>query len=164
VHVRVAVSDTLRIGQLAVRTGKTRRTLHFYEELGLLQPSTRTDGGFRKYDESAITRIHWIERLQEMGFSLPEVREFLDTLQGWSHGPEAMGVLRDFYDARQRETQTRIDQLQQLSAELERSLAWLSVCRTCAPKTPRLICCQCDEHDNEPPPLVSAIHDPAPES
>ncbi len=40
---------TLRIGELARRTGKTNRTLHFYEELGLLAPMSRTKGGFRIY-------------------------------------------------------------------------------------------------------------------
>ncbi|MBM4393334.1 MAG: MerR family DNA-binding transcriptional regulator, partial [Deltaproteobacteria bacterium] len=37
----------MRIGELAERAGRTQRTLHFYEELGLLTPVSRTKGGFR---------------------------------------------------------------------------------------------------------------------
>ena len=59
---------TFRIGELAKKADKTVRTIHFYEELGLLQPASRSPGGFRMYTNKALDRIHWIERLQELGF------------------------------------------------------------------------------------------------
>ena len=65
-----ASETTLRIGELARRTGKTNRTLHFYEELGLLAPKARTKGGFRIYAEHTVLRVRWIERLKELGEKL----------------------------------------------------------------------------------------------
>ena len=74
-------SQTLRVGQLANKVGKTVRTIHFYEELGLLSPTSRSKGGFRQYDDEAINRIHWIDRLQQLDFSLTEIRDFLQDFQ-----------------------------------------------------------------------------------
>ncbi len=72
----------LRVGELARRVNKTTRALRFYEELDLLTPAQRTAGGFRLYHPDTLTRIHWIDRLQELGFSLHDIRSFLDTFRG----------------------------------------------------------------------------------
>ena len=57
----------LRVGDLARRTNKTVRAIHLYEELGLLLPATRTSGGFRLYDPTAVDRVKWIDMLHGMG-------------------------------------------------------------------------------------------------
>ena len=62
-------AQTYRIGALAKKANKTVRTIHFYEELGLLSPAARSPGGFRLYNDQALDRIHWIERLQVLGCS-----------------------------------------------------------------------------------------------
>lgn len=154
----------LRVGQLADRSGKTVRAIRFYEELGLLEPAQRTKGGFRQYDGSALIRIHWIDRLQELDFSLREIREFLSTLQAEDRGPAAMSQLRAFYGKKLIETRQAISKLRSLEGELEDSLSYLQGCQTCAPVTPRSACRACDEdehHDTAPPALVAAVHDPA---
>ncbi len=53
-------SQLLRIGDLARLTGKTVRAIHLYEELGLLHPATRSSGGFRLYERSAVERMRWL--------------------------------------------------------------------------------------------------------
>ncbi len=154
----------LRVGQLADQSGKTVRAIRFYEELGLLEPAQRTKGGFRQYDGSALIRIHWIDRLQELDFSLREIRSFLSTLQAEDNGPAAMSQLRAFYGKKLIETRKALSRLQSLEAELQESLTYLQGCQTCAPITPRSACRACDEdehHDTEPPALVAAVHDPA---
>ncbi|MEI8256729.1 MAG: MerR family transcriptional regulator, partial [Deltaproteobacteria bacterium] len=67
----------LRVGDLAQRANKTVRALHLYEELGLLRPSERSKGGFRLFGHEAVVRVRWIAKLQEMGFSLPEIKEMV---------------------------------------------------------------------------------------
>ena len=151
----------LKVGQLAERCGKTVRAIRFYEELGLLEPAERSKGGFRKYDGSALVRIHWIDRLQELGFSLRYIREFLSTLQGEDSGPAAMKQLRAFYGEKLVATRQAIARLEGLSDELEESLSYLQGCQGCAPITPRSACRSCaeDEHqDTETPVLVAAVH------
>jgi MerR family transcriptional regulator, copper efflux regulator len=49
----------MRVGELAKAVGKTVRAMHLYEELGLLDPRARSEGGFRLYGPEAIDRIHW---------------------------------------------------------------------------------------------------------
>lgn len=72
----VAGEDFVRIEQVAVRTGLTKRTLRYYEEIGLLAPPTRTEGGYRLYSETDIQQLERIKRLKDLlGFSLSEIRE-----------------------------------------------------------------------------------------
>ena len=154
----------LRVGELARRTGKTTRAIRFYEELGLLVPVQRTKGGFRQYDSTALVRIYWIDRLQELGFALSEIGEFLSALKEQDHGPAAMDALRAFYSRKLIETRTAIQRMQALEAELKDSLAYLTVCQTCAPETLRSACRSCDDeaHRERPQPaLVAAVHLPS---
>jgi DNA-binding transcriptional MerR regulator len=68
-----------RIEQVAARTGLTKRTLRYYEEIGLLPPPTRTEGGYRLYSEADVQQLERIKRLKDLlGFSLAEIRELAD--------------------------------------------------------------------------------------
>ncbi|WP_367305830.1 MerR family transcriptional regulator [Alicyclobacillus acidocaldarius] len=65
---------------VAERLGVTPRTLHYYEEKGLIPEVPRTPGGHRVYDEDTIERIEHILRLKEaLGYSLQEIRSILST-------------------------------------------------------------------------------------
>ena len=151
----------LRVGEVARQVGKTTRALRFYEELDLLAPTQRTPGGFRLYHPDTLIRIRWIERLQELGFSLHDIRIFLDAFRGEPHGPAAMDQLRNFYAEKLNETREAIARLQSLEADLERSLTYLEGCQTCSPGTPRSACHTCDEeHENDAPPMVLAVASP----
>lgn len=67
------------IEQVAARTGLTKRTLRYYEELGLLTPTGRTEGNYRRYSEADIARAERIKKLRDLlGFSLSEIRELLE--------------------------------------------------------------------------------------
>lgn len=152
--------NTYRIGALAKRVGKTVRTLHFYEELGLLSPAERTKGGFRLYTDASVDRIHWIERLQDLGFSLSDIREFMTEFQGHTEGPAAMESLRTFYVEKLSQTRNAIERMQGLEKELVSSLAYLQACGTCMPSTPQEACASCSEPDHataEVPAMVAGI-------
>jgi DNA-binding transcriptional MerR regulator len=72
-----ATEDLSRIEQVAARTGLTKRTLRYYEEIGLLDPPSRTEGGYRLYSEADVLRLERIKRMKDLlGFSLAEIREF----------------------------------------------------------------------------------------
>lgn len=67
-----------RIEQVADRLQTTKRTLRYYEEIGLLPPAERTEGGYRLYSDTDIARLERIQRLKDLlGFSLAEIRELL---------------------------------------------------------------------------------------
>ena len=69
-----------RIGEVAKLTGVTTRTLRYWEELELLQPSSYRTSGERLYSPADVARVNRIRNLQELlGFSLAEVRTVLGT-------------------------------------------------------------------------------------
>jgi DNA-binding transcriptional MerR regulator len=67
-----------RVGRLAEATGVTVRTLHHYEEVGVLVPGERTEAGHRLYGDADVRRLYRIMALRELGMSLAEIRETLD--------------------------------------------------------------------------------------
>jgi MerR family transcriptional regulator, thiopeptide resistance regulator len=68
----------MKVGQLAKRTGLTVRTLHHYDEIGLLTPSRRTPAGHRVYGEPEVRRLQQIASLRHIGLGLDEIRHCLD--------------------------------------------------------------------------------------
>lgn len=75
----------LKVGDLAKQTGVSVRTLHYYDEIGLLSPSHRTEAGYRLYDETDIIRLQQIVSLRQIGFSLEQIRECLEREQFSPH-------------------------------------------------------------------------------
>jgi len=66
-----------KIGELAKRTGVSVRTLHHYDEIGLLSPSHRTGSGHRLYGREEVVRLQQVLSLRQSGFSLEEIRMML---------------------------------------------------------------------------------------
>src|SRR5947207_4155162 len=70
--------EALKVGELARRTGLTVRTLHHYDEIGLLRPSLHTESGHRLYAAGDVARLQQVLSIRQLGFSLEEVRGCLD--------------------------------------------------------------------------------------
>lgn len=152
--------EPLRVGDLAQRTQKTVRALHLYEELGLLLPVERSKGGYRLYSEDAVVRVRWISRLQDMGFSLPEIREVLREWERSGSAPGAMARIRTLYREKLQETRAQIQRLQELHRELQHSVAYLEACEVCDPMRLITACPSCEKHDCGAPELVAGLHGP----
>ncbi len=74
-----------KIGELAKRTGVSIRTLHHYDEIGLLSPSHRTESGHRLYGREEVVRLQQILSLRQTGFSLEEIRLMLARRDSSAH-------------------------------------------------------------------------------
>ena len=68
----------IKVGDLARRVGLTVRTLHHWDEIGLLRPSGRTPAGHRLYRTADIVRLHRIRSLRFLGFGLDEITRLLE--------------------------------------------------------------------------------------
>jgi MerR family transcriptional regulator, repressor of the yfmOP operon len=67
-----------KIEDVAKQCGLTKRTIRYYEEIGLLFPPERSEGGFRLYSDQHVERLKKIINARDvLGFSLPELQEFL---------------------------------------------------------------------------------------
>jgi DNA-binding transcriptional MerR regulator len=72
----------LKVGELAALARLTVRTLHHYDSIGLLQPSARSDAGYRLYDRDDVARLHQIQALRSFGMSLADIGLYLDSPEG----------------------------------------------------------------------------------
>ncbi|GAA4289055.1 MerR family transcriptional regulator [Georgenia daeguensis] len=70
----------MQIGKFAQRTGLSIHTIRHYDDVALLRPSGRSEGGFRLYTEADLERVNVIRRIKPLGFSLEQMREVLDVL------------------------------------------------------------------------------------
>lgn len=152
-------SQLVRIGDLARISGKTVRAIHLYEEMGLIRPATRSSGGFRLYDRTAVDRLRWIDSLHGLGFSLHEMRTLLRDWWDAERGTEAMAALRAMFETKLAATREAIDRHKTLEQELLESLAYLDTCRECATPSAVTACCDCEQDHGmaEPPALVAGV-------
>ena len=79
-EIPVNTQSCYTIEQVSTRTGLTKRTLRYYEEMGLLPPTDRTEGNYRRYSEADLQRLDRIKELRDLlDFSLTDIRQLLDT-------------------------------------------------------------------------------------
>ena len=64
---------TMSVHEVARLTGVTSRTLHYYDEIGLLKPARVTEAGYRLYDDAALSRLQNILLFRELQFPLKEI-------------------------------------------------------------------------------------------
>lgn len=88
-------SSVMHIGAVAERTGLSLRTLRHYDEIGLVPPTGRSDGGFRLYSEADVERLLLIRRMKPLGFSLQEMQELLDLTDALASGQASERVLAE---------------------------------------------------------------------
>ena len=106
----------LHIGEVAARTDLSLRSLRHWEEVGLLKPSGRSDGGFRLYTEADVDKILVIRRMKPLGFTLDQMRDVMadiDTLANPSAGAAALETARARLEDTQREAVERREKLTQ---------------------------------------------------
>jgi MerR family copper efflux transcriptional regulator len=68
---------TLKIGEVAKRAGIGVETVRFYEREGLLDEPARRASGYRQFTADAITRLRFIRRAKDLGFSLREIKDLI---------------------------------------------------------------------------------------
>ncbi|NQX05349.1 MerR family transcriptional regulator [Rathayibacter sp. VKM Ac-2856] len=121
------VEATMRIGELADRSSLSLRTIRHYDEVGLLTPSGRTEGGFRLYTERDFDRLLLIRRMKPLGYTLEAMTELLrvvDSLEAAST-PEETAAIRAQLAAFEEEASLRRAKLEDQLAMADEFLALL---------------------------------------
>lgn len=118
---------TMHIGELADRTGLSLRTIRHYDEIGLLKPSGRTEGGFRLYTQPDLERLLLIRRMKPLGFALEDMVELLRIMEARAtasgENPEVDAQLEQYRaEAAQRREKLRaqLEMADEFLARLER--------------------------------------------
>jgi DNA-binding transcriptional MerR regulator len=107
------VTSFRQIGEVAAATGLTVRTLHHYDDIGLLAPTGRSDAGYRLYADEDVRRLYRIVAVRRLGFALGEIGALLD-----GDGADARPVIRAQLERLDAEAAVRA----RLRARLERLL------------------------------------------
>ena len=103
----------LTVGQVADELGVTVRTLHHYDEIGLLNPSERSRAGYRLYSEADLERLQNVVVYRRLGFGLDEIAELID----------ATGAdLEDHLRRQRAAVMSRLDEMHDLVKAIDRAL------------------------------------------
>lgn len=112
------MKERYSVDEVCERYGVTARTLHYYEEIGLLNDVPRTEGGHRYYDERIIVQLEQIIRLKEvLGISLQEVKTIveleakLEQIRGAYRQEDSSEEKTKILDQGEHELQRFIDQI-----------------------------------------------------
>lgn len=108
--------ELLSVAEVGRLTGLTRKALRHYEQLGLVEPVTRTDAGYRLYDGESLRRIELVNRAKVLGLSLAEANEFIHVAEGCcgENHPELAALVQ----GKLAETEKRIEELKNLGETL----------------------------------------------
>ena len=118
-----ASSELERVGEIAERLGVSPRTIKYYEELGLIQPETRSPGGFRLYGKEEVEQLELILRLKSIGYSLAAIREMLATRDAAQEADKVTVISNTMERLKDREREVT-QRIQQISEDLKRAEAF----------------------------------------
>ncbi|HVJ89223.1 MAG TPA: MerR family transcriptional regulator [Labilithrix sp.] len=147
------VPPQMQVGDLAREAGKTVRAIHLYEQMELLKPAGRSKGRYRLYGPEALVRIRWIGKLQDLGFSLTDIKAIVKDVEAKGRGgsaPSAMVKVREVYERKLDDTRAQIERLRTLEREILASLDYLETCKSaCEPGRLLEECPSCSHHDRQ---------------
>lgn len=113
----VLIEQRLKIGQVASATGLPVKTIRYYEEIGLLEPTVlRSQTGYRLFNSSVLNRLAFVRRAQALGLTLMEIK---DVLSVHDQGLLPCGEVKQHLQAKVKEIDQKIDELLLLRSELE---------------------------------------------
>lgn len=87
----------LKIGELAKKAHVTVGTIRYYESLHLLEPVSKSENGYRYYDDEAVTRLQFIKQAQTLQFSLAEIQQVFDVR---NHGQPVCTLVKTLIDCK----------------------------------------------------------------
>jgi DNA-binding transcriptional MerR regulator len=152
----------MQIGDLASKAGVTTRTIRYYEELGIIEPQERTEGGFRLYAEPQLRRLRIIQSLKDLGFELERIRQLFSLKADSNTGGELARSLIDHLQWQQRELDTRIAHYQSMQERNGKAIEILNGCLCCDKRIFERDCHQCQvyiQHEEIPDVIESSIYE-----
>lgn len=121
----------LTTGEMARRSRTTVRTVRFYEETGVLEPASRSDGGHRLFAASELDKLKFVSALREVGLSLEEIKLLLAMKANQGCGAAAAREVTQVLARHLRALDEKIELLTQVRAQFEQATGRLGACADC---------------------------------
>ncbi len=150
----------LKIGVFAGIANTNLRTLRYYEEIGLLKPAVRSDGGFRYYRPTDVNRVLMIQNLQQLGLQLDRIRELMGSHDSSSDREQFTDRILGALQEQERLIDERVQALQLQKEKLAEARDKLVECRTCehCPTSRNNYCEPCLNTGKSLPHFLSALY------
>ena len=151
--------ELLKIGDFAKLAGTNLRTLRYYEEMGLLIPASRSQGGFRYYRRTDLNRLTMIHELQSLGLPLERIRDLMATRESGSPRKEFLAKVREALTEQDHLLAARIAELEAQRAGLGAAITKLLDCEVCkhSPTSDNNYCEPCQMTGQRLPGSLSAL-------
>ncbi len=155
-----STNGLLKIGDFAKLANTNLRTLRYYEELGLLQPATRSQGGFRYYRESEIHRVALIHHFQALGLHLDRIRELMASRAAGEEREVYLARVRDVLQEHDKLLSQKVAVLEAQRAKVSQAVHKLNECRYCkhSPTPENNHCEPCVTTGESLPEFLSALY------
>lgn len=108
-------SAGLQRAELAQRTGCNLETIRYYEKIGLMREPLRTNAGYRIYADADISRLRFVLRARELGFTIDEIRGLLELVDG---GTQTCAEVKSRTDRHLADVRAKIADLKRIEAVL----------------------------------------------
>lgn len=116
--MRLSSDEYMQISDLAKALHITTRTIRLYEQMGLVEPPKRTEGGIRVYEKDDIKRFKFVLKLKTLGLSLQEMKELADIYTQEQLPEKIMPRLIELLNSHLGQIKKRITQLQSLERDI----------------------------------------------
>lgn len=128
---------SLTTAQFAELHGVNKRTLHYYDQIGLFHPNTKADNGYRYYDISQSIDFEYIRMLKELNMSIEEIKKYLKN-------PAPDSFLK-IADTKEKELETQIQMLKRTKKILRAKKEQITFCKTLQAQEIRIETCKAEK-------------------
>lgn len=152
--------ELLKIGDFARLADTNLRTLRYYEEVGLILPANRSQGGFRYYRRTDINRVQMIRDLQELGLHLDRIRDLISARQQGEVRENFLERVREALEEQDRLLCERMKSLEEQRKKVAQALHKIGECRHCtlSPIADNNFCEPCATTGEKLPEHLSALY------
>lgn len=140
----IAKKRLLQIGEVARQAGTTLRTVRYYLELGFIEASERSPGGFYLFDSSEVDKIRFIQSLKELGLPLKEIKALYKIRKEKKRGHDAYPLVLERLLKHRLAVEKKIKEYSKLKHELDEAVILVGECNGCQKKPTRENCLACE--------------------
>ncbi len=134
----------LQIGELARQAGTTIRTVRYYLEQEFIEAQERSPGGFYLFDNSAVDKVRFIQRLNELGLPLKEIKALYQIRRDKKRGNDAYPLVLERLLKHRTLVEKKVSEYSKLKKELDEAIVLVSECEGCERKPTRENCAACE--------------------